>query len=334
VGPPLRQPPPLTQLSAGNFPTLTVDTLSPSRAVKLPPPSVMAYTAGSAVARRVPGPGLRAGVSLIGVAASHRGPAMSQRRAMVARHLRRVLGPDVDEAGLAAKVNATFASYARYWAESLRLPGTSAGRIDAGMSWDGIGHIARAVEGGRGAILALPHLGGWEWGGFWMVQQGYPLTVVVEPLEPPELFEWFASFRRSLGMAVVPVGPQATPAVIKSVRANGVVCLLCDRSVAGATGVEVEFFGERTEVPAGPAVVAMRTGAALLPAAVYFDGPGDGHLAVVRPPISVARTGSFRDDVARITQTLTAELEGLIRRAPTQWHLMQPHWPSDPGYRR
>ena len=253
---------------------------------------------------------------------------------MVSRHLRRVYGPSVNPADLPLRVDAAFASYGRYWAESLRLPGTSPARIDAGMSWEGIGRISRAVSQGRGAILALPHLGGWEWGGFWMVQQGYPLTVVVEALEPPELFEWFAGFRRSLGMEVVPVGPEATAAVMRALRAGGVVCLLCDRSIGGSAAVDVEFFGERTDLPAGPAALAMRTGAALLPSAVYFDGPGEGHLAVVRPELSTARTGTFRSDVARITQALAAELEVLVRRSPTQWHLMQPNWPSDPGYSR
>ncbi len=266
---------------------------------------------------------------------------MAHRRTLVASHLTRVHRqcsspgrPEPTGAELEALVDAAFSSYARYWAESLRLPGTAAARIDAGMSWQGVGRIARAVEEGRGAILALPHLGGWEWGGFWLVGQGYSVTVVVEALEPPELFQWFAGFRRSLGMEVVPVGREAGSAVMRALRAGGVVCLLCDRNIAGSSGVEVDFFGERAEIPAGPAVLALRTGARLLPSAVYFDGPGDGHLAVVRPAVSVERTGSFRRDVARVSQDLAVELEGLIGRAPDQWHLMQPNWPSDPGYLR
>ncbi len=263
-----------------------------------------------------------------------------RRREMVARHMRRALGPGVSSRAVDAAVDAAFSSYARYWAESLRLPGSSPAQIDAGMSWEGIGRISRAVHDGRGAILALPHLGGWEWGGFWMVQQGFPMTVVVEALEPPELFEWFVSFRRSLGMEVVAVGPGAAMAVVRALRAGGVVCLLCDRNVGASGGVEVDFFGERTELPAGPATLAMRTGAALLPSAVYFNGPGEGHLAVVRPeirPRPMARgagSAATRAEAARVTQVLAGELEVLIRRDPTQWHLMQPNWPSDPGYGR
>ncbi|HKA85872.1 MAG TPA: hypothetical protein VKD21_18540, partial [Acidimicrobiales bacterium] len=94
------------------------------------------------------------------------------------------------------------------------------------------------------------------------------------------------------------------------------------------------FFGETTTLPSGPAVLALRTGAPLIPTGVYDQGGGRHH-AVIRPPIPVERRGSFRDDVARITQAMAGELEGLIRRRPEQWHLLQPNWPSDrPGARR
>jgi KDO2-lipid IV(A) lauroyltransferase len=292
------------------------------------------------VAHRLPGSLVGGVASAVAVAASRRRPGLVRRREMVGRHMRRALGSGVDQSEVDTAVDAAFGSYARYWAESLRLPGSTPAEIDAGMSWEGIGRISQAVDDGRGAILALPHLGGWEWGGFWMVQQGFAMTVVVEALQPPELFEWFVGFRRSLGMEVVAVGPGAAMAVVRALRAGGVVCLLCDRNVGQSGGVDVDFFGERTELPAGPATLAMRTGAALLPSAVYFDGAGDRHLAVVRPeiqPLPVARgagSAAIRAEVARTTQLLAAELEVLIRHAPTQWHLMQPNWPSDPGYSR
>ena len=112
---------------------------------------------------------------------------------------------------------------------------------------------------------------------------------------------------------------------------NEVVCLLSDRFIDGAS-TPVEFFGERTLLPAGPATLAIRTGAPILPTAVYFKGRGNGHHAVIRPPIPIQRLGRLREDVQRVTQALARELELLIRRAPEQWHLLQPNWPSDPGW--
>jgi KDO2-lipid IV(A) lauroyltransferase len=92
------------------------------------------------------------------------------------------------------------------------------------------------------------------------------------------------------------------------------------------------MFGEETTLPGGPALLSIRSGAALIPAAVYFDGKVDGHWAIVRPPLQIERGESLRDDTMRLTQLLAGELEFLIRRAPEQWHLLQPNWPSDPGY--
>jgi KDO2-lipid IV(A) lauroyltransferase len=174
--------------------------------------------------------------------------------------------------------------------------------------------------------MAMPHLGGWDWGGAWLASIGYPLTVVVEPVEPVELFEWFAAFRRSLGMTVVPLGPDATTTVLHTLRAGGVAGLVSDRDMTG-NGVEVTFFGERTTLPGGPATLSLRTGAPLVTCAVYFEGRG--HRGVIQPPVETSRQGTLREDVARITQLLADELAGLIRRAPEQWHLFQPNWPSD-----
>jgi KDO2-lipid IV(A) lauroyltransferase len=154
----------------------------------------------------------------------------------------------------------------------------------------------------------------------------HPLTVVVEMLNPPELFEWFADLRRSFGMNVVALGPEAGGAVARALKANHVVCLLCDRDIGGG-GIEVQFFGERTRLPGGPATLAIRSRSPLIPTAAYFRGRG--HLGVCRPPIPVERQGTVREDVSRITQLVAHELEELIRAAPEQWHLMQPNWPSD-----
>jgi KDO2-lipid IV(A) lauroyltransferase len=192
--------------------------------------------------------------------------------------------------------------------------------------------VMDGLKAGNGVILALPHLGGWEWAGRWVAEQGTKITVVVETVEPPELFEWFRGLRTDLGMTVVPLGPDAGGAVLRALRNNEVLCLLSDRDIS-RDGIEVEFFGEKTTLPAGPATLALRTGAPLIPCAAFYERGGTHRRADVLPPIDCTRSGGrLRDDVARITQTLATELEGLIRKAPEQWHLFQPNWPSDPGY--
>ncbi len=247
-------------------------------------------------------------------------PASAGNRRLVARHQSRARGVALDGRARRQAVREAFASYGRYWMESLRLPHMAAADVDAGFSIEGLEHIRAALDAGRGAILALPHVGGWEVGGSWFVRQGFPLTVVVEALRPPELFAWFTALRRSQGFTVIPLTRSAGLSVVRALRANQIVALVSDRDLAGG-GVEVDFFGERTTLPAGPATLAKRFGAPLLPTAVYFRGRG--HHAVVRPPVPLD------GDVPGVTQTLADELEDLIRAAPAQWHLFQPNWPSD-----
>ncbi|MFT6291940.1 MAG: KDO2-lipid IV(A) lauroyltransferase [Ilumatobacter sp.] len=254
-----------------------------------------------------------------------------ERRKMIERHLQRV-DPTLRGLRLRRASQQAFDFYARYWIESFRLPTMSKRAVDRGFTDDGYPQIVEALKAGNGAILALPHLGGWEWAGRWIADQGHEITVVVEHLDPPELFDWFVDLRSKLGMHVVPLGPKAGAAVINALRNNHIVCLLSDRDI-GHSGPEVEFFGERTTLPGGAATVALRTGAPIFPTAVYFTDRFEAHLGWVRPPMYVERQGKrLREDVHRITQELAVELEVLIRRAPSQWHLFQPNWPSDPGY--
>ena len=288
-----------------------------------------AYKAASAIARTVPHRVAAAGARGLGRAAGH---VAKGRRAQVERNLRRV-DPTLSGRRLRRLVDQTFESYARYYEESFRLPGTSPADLDAGFRPDGWELLEVALAEGNGAIMAMPHLGGWEWAGFWVTRlRGQQVTVVVERLEPPELFEWFVGLRTSFGFEVVALGPDSAPAIIRALKQNHVLALLCDRDLTG-TGPEVEFFGERTTLPGGPATLALRTGAPILPTAIYFDGP-DLRRSVVLPRLDTSRHGKLREDVHRITQDLAYALEDLIRRAPEQWHLLQPNWPSDADPRR
>lgn len=286
--------------------------------------AVLTYRAGAAVATHAPQPMLRV-LGRVGSRLASRLDA--ERRFMVARHLRRVVGTELRGRALDRAVDAAFAAYARYWLDSSRIPALDDATIDNGFSYEGFEHIEDSWANGVGTILALPHLGGWEWAGRWLTARpGYTVTVVVERQRPDELFDFMVRYREAFGMHVIGLGPDAAKAVVRALKANHIVCLLCDRDIEG-NGVEVDFFGERTTIPAGPATLALRTGAHIVPVAVYqLD---DRHHAVVRPPVPAERAGRLRDDVAAVSQALTRELEVLIRSRPEQWHLMQPNWPSD-----
>jgi len=255
---------------------------------------------------------------------------MRKQRPIVSHHLQR-LQPGLRGRELRRAVQKSYQSYARYYIETFRLPALNAKKIQAGVEITGFEHIQSGLARGKGVILALPHLGGWEWSGRWLIQQGHQLNAVVEKLESRELFEMFTNLRKSYGVTVIALDDQAGVAVQNALAKNEIVALLADRDIA-RTGIEVEFFGEKTTIPAGPAFFALRTGAALVPLATYFTDRLDGHATVVRPEIVVERLGTLRQDMNRVAQSLANELEFLIRREPLQWHLFQPNWPSDPGF--
>ena len=286
--------------------------------------SASAYRAGEIAARHAP-----AALSLAATRLASWGAAAvsRDRRVLVRRNLERVKGRALSRSEELRAVAEVFEWYGRYYLESLRLPSLSKAEIDSGFRHEGFEIVERAVRSGAGTILVLPHLGSWEWAAWWMsLVPRMKVTALVERLEPPEVFEWFLSYRRRLGMNLIVVGPDAGRLAIEAVKRGDVLCVMSDRDVVGS-GVPVTFFGERTRLPAGPALMALRTGAALIPAAVYWR---DGiHHGVVRPALSCRRLGSVREDTSRLVQRYAEELEGLIRLAPEQWHLMSPNWPSD-----
>ena len=245
---------------------------------------------------------------------------------MARSHLRHVYGSEIGDAELERHVRRLMDSYARYYMELFLLASMSTDRIDESIVFEGVEHVHEAREKGNGVIIVMPHTGNWDLAGAWLAQR-VPCTAVVERLEPPELYEWFNRVRHRLGFDTVPLGPEAGPALMRALGANRIVGLLCDRDIGG-TGVEVDFFGERTKLPGGPATLALRSGAAILPSAAYFDD-GVGHRGVIQAPIESERSGRLREDVTRVTQNVTHALERLILRAPTQWHNFQPTWPSD-----
>jgi KDO2-lipid IV(A) lauroyltransferase len=292
----------------------------------VPSPSYVAYRAGAVIANAVP---QSVAAPVAEVTGRLLAPVLVGRRRIVRRNLQRATDGALEGLALERAVSDTFASYGRYWLELFRLPAVSRGSVEERVTSVGFEHITNAREAGNGVILALPHLGGFDFAAAWLAGRGLPPAVVVEALEPPEVFEWFAGVRRAIGMEVIPLGPDAAAGVIRALRENRVVCLLADRDIAG-DGMEVEFFGETTTLPAGPATLALRTGAALIPTAVYFR-PHGKHFVRILPPLPVERRGRLREDVRRLTQDLARRFEELVRMAPEQWHVMQPNWPSDRG---
>jgi phosphatidylinositol dimannoside acyltransferase len=269
---------------------------------------------------RLPAP-LAFGLGRVGGRVFHR--LDRGRRDALTANLAVVLGPSAGRRELERAVRRGFASYGRYWVEAFRLEGLSAAEIRRRLRIEGREHIDAALAAGRGAIFASPHVGNWDAGGAWLAASGYPATAVVERLRPAELYERFAAYRRALGLQLLPLddGSETLRGVIRALRAGRLACLVCDRDLTGG-GLEVRLFGAAALMPGGPATIALKTGAPLLPCAVYHDRRPGHWRAVVHPPLLPEPTGDSRKDTVALTQRLADSFERLIAADPTQWHVL------------
>ncbi len=245
------------------------------------------------------------------------------------KNLARVLGVpprDVPD----SLMRASLASYARYWREAFRLPGmdlpTLGRELAEGVS--GSVHLDAALARGRGAVMALPHAGNWDMAGVWLAQTYGTFTTVAERLKPESLYRRFIDYREGLGFEVLPLSGGERPpfdVLCDRLRDNRVVCLMAERDLT-RTGVEVEFFGEATRMPAGPAKLAIATGAALMPVYCYFEDRHGvpGWIVDIQPALDCSS-----GDVGVITQTLADNFAKNIAARPQDWHMLQPQWLAD-----
>ncbi|WP_139797724.1 phosphatidylinositol mannoside acyltransferase [Mycobacterium noviomagense] len=253
------------------------------------------------------------------VAARNGGPEQLRK------NLARVIGvPPADVPG--TLMRASLASYARYWREVFRLP-TMDHRTLAGQLHELVGgqeHLCAALAAGRGAVLALPHSGNWDMAGVWLAQTHGTFTTVAERLKPESLYRRFIDYREGLGFEVLPLSGGRRPPfelLCERLADNRVVCLMAERDLT-RTGVQVDFFGEPTRMPAGPAKLAIETGAALLPVHCWFERDGWGFH--IYPALDC--TGG---DVNLITQALADRFADNIAAHPADWHMLQPQWLAD-----
>jgi phosphatidylinositol dimannoside acyltransferase len=241
--------------------------------------------------------------------------------------------PDDEFGGeLRALSRAVMRSYARYYLETFRLQIIPDERILAGMhvNQENVDLTLAHMKSGRGVIYALPHMGDFEQAGRWVILIGAGSIVApAERLKPESVFRKFLTFRQGLGMEIVPTsgGPHPFGVMAQRLRAGKLVTIVADRDLSD-TGVEVDFFGEKALLPAGPAALAVQTGAALMPVSCWFVGEAEW-AAHVYEEIPVPASGTRKEKIAAMTQTLAGVFEQAIRDHPEDWHMLQKVFVTD-----
>lgn len=255
------------------------------------------------------------------------GPGVRQLRANLAR----VLGP-VTADQLDAVTEDALDRYLRYWQEAFALPTWSPERATGTFNVvEGLDRLDAAMSRGRGAILALPHMGNWDHAGAWATARYGGLSTVAERLKPESLYDRFVEYRESLGMEVLPLGaPDVLRQLARRLNEGRLVCLLADRDLQHR-GAPVTFFGEAASMPTGPAVLATLTEAPLLPVSTWHvEGATQACVhEAIEVPGAGAGAGSRGDVVPSMTQDLANVFESAISAHPADWHMMQRLWHAD-----
>ncbi|MFF5568846.1 phosphatidylinositol mannoside acyltransferase [Streptomyces sp. NPDC012623] len=283
------------------------------------------YGIGWSTVRKLPEPAARAlGRTVADTLWKRRGKSVLRLEANLARVV-----PDAGPEKLAALSKAGMRSYTRYWMESFRLPSWSRQRVSDGVEIKDIDLLFDGLATGRGVVLALPHMANWDLAGAWLTRaRDVPFTTVAERLKPETLYDRFVAYRESLGMEVLPhTGGSAFGLLARRLRAGGLVCLVADRDLS-SSGVEVDFFGDRARMPAGPALLAQQTGALLLPAALWFDG-SPVMRGQVYPAIEIPGTGTRAEKTSVMTQAVADAFAAGIAEHPEDWHMLQRLWLTD-----
>lgn len=290
----------------------------------------LGYLAGWRLVRALPRP--------VAAAAFRAGADRAFRRggrgvSRLAGNLRRVVGPEVSPAELDELTRDGLRSYARYWMEMFQLPARSRQEILDGFRLDRHELLGADVAAGRGAVVALPHAGNWDAAGAWVAAMGWPMTTVMERLKPEGVYERFLAFRERLGMHILPARGGTRPpldVLTERIGQGHVVPLLADRDLS-ARGVPVTFFGAATKMPPGPALLAIRTGAPLYVASMWYEpdaacGRLEGPLEVPEPD-----SGPLDARVRTLTQRIADQLAAGIARHPEDWHMLQRMWSEESG---
>lgn len=288
-----------------------------------------AYAAGWAIVRLLPE---RVAYGAFRLAADRAWRKRGKGVRRLESNLARVLGPDATEERIREVSKQGMRNYMRYYCDTFRLETWSKERTNRTIHVENEQLLRDTLASGRGVVLALPHMGNWDHAGAWAAQVADGFTTVAERLKPEKLFERWLRYRESIGMEVLPLtgGTGTFGGLMRRLRAGGLVCLVAERDLTDS-GVPVEFFGETTKLPAGPAALASATGAALMPVTLWY---GEGRqYAKVWPELAVPAEGTKQEKVQALCQQLADCFAEGIAAHPADWHMLQRLWlvDLDPG---
>ena len=247
-------------------------------------------------------------------------------RRNVLRNYARVL-PGAPHRERARIGRASLVNYCKYLVDFMRLPSMLETEVCGACSGEAaFAELNAALGRGKGVIGVPMHFGNWDLGAAAVAARGYDATVVAETFGDPRLDAMVVGARERLGLKVVRM-EHAGPGLLRLLRRGGLLALLIDRPTPGQ-GVAVSFFGRTIEVPAGPARLALASGAAVVAVAFRRVRPNAADVEVLSEFIPrPERTGDRAADVRALTQAIVRAHERFIHAYPEQWYMFREMWP-------
>jgi len=231
--------------------------------------------------------------------------------------------PELDGAQLEFLVNAGVRSSMRYWCDTFRFPSWSKERLISTTVCDNENFLRDPIAAKRGCIVALPHAGNWDHAGAYFCATGIPLTTVAEHLKPEKLFRKFLEYRTAIGMEVLDLDSRSIAVLAQRLRAGKLIALVADRDLS-KNGIPVNFFGTGAQMPAGPALLAIQTGADLITAFVKYEEVGIR--VIFEEAIAVPESGSVPEKAAVMTQIMADRFAKHLAVNTVDWHMLQRIW--------
>lgn len=246
-------------------------------------------------------------------------------RKVALENLHLAFGKEKSGEELLAIARRTFENLGMMAVEFFRIPKMDVETFKKRVKIEGLKEALKLLEKGRGGLLLLSHFGNWEMMGIMSKLIGSPIMVLAKPMKKNEKIDQFITrIRHSAGLEVVS-SIKAGRTVIKALSQNRVVGILIDQRAKRSEGVWADFFGKKAPTTPGLAVLAMKTGAPVVPVFMVRNGFRT-HRLIIQEPLKLIHTGEIKKDIEANTQLFNHTLESMIRRYPDQWFWVHRRW--------
>lgn len=258
----------------------------------------------------------------------------SSKRLVTHLNMSQITGRPTHDPHVRRLAFSSWRNYGRYAADFMSFPHLKIDNVERKLRDLSEGHegwkgqIQSGLNAGRGAIIATAHFGNWDVAGA-LVARYFPLSAVVESFSDEQLNRLLQDQRKNKGIGIIPMESSARR-ILRALHKNQPVAIVVDRPLSEDQGTEVTFFGRKTYVPSGPAALALKSGAAIVPGFVWYGQRDELYIRVFSPIFPQEGTEEERkSEISRLTQLTYDALEEMIREWPAQWYMFRQFWPTE-----